>query len=299
MENSTFYKYAQSICEIYENYPVAKHSTFRIGGNAELAAFPKNGQELCGILSLASAHGIKARVIGNASNILFSSDGISGMLVFTEKMNGIVREGNIIRAECGAKLSALCNEARKHGLGGAEFAFGIPGTVGGAIYMNAGAHGGEIADILTESVCFDRKTGKLVTLSASEHCFGYRKSVFEGSGLTVLSSSFALCEADPEAIAERMRVYTEKRKASQPLTLPSAGSVFKRPAVGFAGKYIEDAGLKGLTVGGAQVSEKHAGFIVNIGGADSHDVLELIDKVKTEVSRRFGVLLETEIIYID
>lgn len=290
---------ANTICEIKENYPLSNLSTFKIGGNAELCAFPKSHTELVSLLTIAKKCSVKARVFGNASNVLFSSHGVSGLVIFTTEMKDIALEGEYISADCGAKLSALCNAAAKNSLCGLEFAYGIPGTVGGAVYMNAGAHGGEISHILVESICLDTGSGTLITLSAEEHGFAYRKSVFQEGKLIVLSSRFKLCTGNRDSIGSRMKELSEKRRASQPLDLPNAGSIFKRPAVGFSGKYIEDAGLKGFTVGGAQVSVKHAGFIVNIGGATSDDVLTLIQKIKDEVVQKFSVSLETEIIYID
>ena len=299
IKTDNFFDKAQCICNIYKDLPLASRNTFKIESHAKFAAFPKNEQELCSILPLAKAHGIKARVLGNGSNVLFSSRGISGLTVFTSEMNEISVCGNTVLAECGAKLSALCRAAQKNGLCGAEFAFGIPGSVGGAVYMNAGAYGGEISDILIESTCFDTENEQIVKLSAKEHEFAYRSSIFQKGKLIVLSSLFRFTPGNALEAEKKMKEYSEKRKASQPLNYPNAGSIFKRPAVGFSGKYIEDAGLKGFTVGGAQVSEKHAGFIVNIGGATSDDVLTLINKIKDEIFCKFGVKLETEIIYIE
>lgn len=288
-----------NICTCFKDYPLAQHSTFRIGGCAEYCAFPKTAGELCALLSIAKNSGVRARVFGGASNILFSSEGVRGLSVFTTEMKGVSLEGGRVRAFAGTRLSELCNFAAKNSLCGAEFLFGIPGTVGGAVYMNAGAHGGEVSHILVESICYDEENDEIITLSREEHEFAYRKSVFEKRRLTVLSSLFELEKGEQSAIEAKMKELAEKRRASQPLSLPSAGSVFKRPAVGFSGKYIEDAGLKGTAVGGAQVSEKHAGFIANVGGATSADVLSLIEKVKAEVFSRFGVMLETEIIYVE
>ena len=288
-----------NICTCFKDYPLASHSTFRIGGTAEYCAFPKTVGELCALFTVAKMNGVRARVFGNGSNLLFSSDGVEGLVILTTQMKGIYREGDCLRAFAGTKLSELCNFAAKNELRGAEFLFGIPGTVGGAVYMNAGAHGGEVSHILVESICYDTERDEMISLGAEEHEFAYRKSVFENRPLIVLSSLFKLEKGARIEIEAKMKELTAKRTASQPLNLPSAGSVFKRPAVGFSGKYIEDAGLKGTTIGGAQVSQKHAGFIVNIGGATSHDVLALIDKVKKEVSAKFGVMLETEIMYIE
>ncbi len=288
-----------NICTCFAGYPLAKHSTFKIGGAAEYCAFPKTVGELCALIKAAKANGVSARVFGGASNVLFSSEGISGLVIFTTEMKGISLENGGIRAFAGTRLSELCNFAARSGLCGAEFLFGIPGTVGGAVYMNAGAHGGEVSHILVESICYDEENGEIVTLSAEEHCFGYRESVLKHSPLTVLSSLFKLEHGDRAEIEAKMKALTEKRRASQPLEMPSAGSVFKRPAVGFAGKYIEDAGLKGARIGGAEISKKHAGFIVNAGGATSTDVLALAETAKAEVLARFGVELESEIIYVE
>ena len=297
-ENTTVFEQFKNICPCFCAYPLMKHSTFRIGGEAEYCAFPRHVGELCTLLAIARANGVRARVFGGGSNVLFSSEGVGGLVIFTTEIKGVCLEGGLVRAFAGTRLSELCNFAARESLAGAEFLFGIPGTVGGAVYMNAGAHGGEISHILVESICYDTENDKFITLSAHEHEFAYRESVFKKSNLIVLSSLFKLYKGEREEIEAKMKALTEKRRASQPLNLPNAGSVFKRPAVGFAGKYIEDAGLKGATIGGAQVSEKHAGFIVNVGGATSSDVLSLAQKTKEEVFRKFGVELETEIIYV-
>ncbi len=288
-----------NICTCFAGYPLLKHSTFKIGGNAEYCAFPKTPGELCALIEIAKMNSVRARVFGGASNVLFSSEGVSGLIILTTEMKGISLENGCIRALAGTRLSELCNFAAREGLCGAEFLFGIPGTVGGAVYMNAGAHGGEVSHILVESICYDEENGEIVTLSAEEHEFAYRKSIFEERPLIVLSSLFKLEHGNRTEIEAKMKALTEKRRASQPLEMPSAGSVFKRPAVGFAGKYIEDAGLKGARIGGAEISKKHAGFIVNAGGATSGDVLSLAEKAKADVLSRFGVELETEIIYVE
>ena len=298
-ENITLKEEFNNICECFENYPLAKHSTFKIGGPAEYCAFPKTVGELCALLTIAKMNGVRARVFGGASNLLLSSQGVAGLVILTTKMKGISLENGCVRALAGTRLSELCNFAARESLCGAEFLFGIPGTVGGAVYMNAGAHGGEVSHILVESICYDTEKDEILTLTAEEHELAYRQSVFSKRPLIVLSSLFKLCKGEHAEIEAKMKALTEKRRQSQPLDMPSAGSVFKRPATGFAGKYIEDAGLKGLRIGGAEVSRKHAGFIVNAGGATSQDVLELIEKTKEEVFRLFGVMLETEIMYIE
>ena len=288
-----------NICTCFAHYPLAKHSTFKIGGEAEYCAFPKTPGELCALIEIAKMNGVRARVFGGASNVLFSSEGVSGLVVFTTEMKGISLENGCLRAFAGTRLSELCNFAARQSLCGAEFLFGIPGTVGGAVYMNAGAHGGEVSNILVDSICYDEEKDEIVTLTAEEHAFGYRESVLKHRPLIVLSSLFKLDVGNRTEIEDKMKALTEKRRASQPTEMPSAGSVFKRPAVGFAGKYIEDAGLKGARIGGAEISRKHAGFIVNAGGASSSDVLALAKTAKDEVLARFGVELESEIIYVE
>ena len=288
-----------NICTCFENYPLSKHNTFKIGGAAEYCAFPKTVGELCALITVAKINGVRARVFGGGSNVLFSSEGVSGLIIITTEMNGISPENGCLRAFAGTRLSSLCNFAARESLAGAEFLFGIPGTVGGAVYMNAGAHGGEVSHILVESICYDTEKDEIITLSAEEHAFGYRESIFKKRPLIVLSSLFRLEAGERAEIEAKMKALTEKRRASQPIDMPSAGSVFKRPATGFAGKYIEDAGLKGARVGGAEISRKHAGFIVNAGGATSGDVLALAEKAKKDVLARFGVELESEIIYVE
>jgi UDP-N-acetylmuramate dehydrogenase len=298
-EKSTLLEEFNNICTCFENHQLAKHSTFKIGGEAEYCAFPKNREELCALLNAAEANGVCARVFGGGSNVLFSSSGIGGLIIFTTEMKGITLENGKICAMAGTRLSELCNFALRESLCGAEFLFGIPGTVGGAVYMNAGAHGGEISNILVESICYDREKNKIITLKAEEHEFAYRKSILSDRPLIVLSSLFELSPGNREETEAKMKALTEKRRASQPLEFPNAGSIFKRPATGFAGKYIEDAGLKGEAVGGAEISQKHAGFIINKGDACSQDVLALIEKAKAAVFEKFGVTLETEIIYVE
>ena len=288
-----------NICTCFAGYPLAKHSTFKIGSAAEYCAFPKTVGELCALIKSAKANGVRARVFGGASNVLFSSEGVSGLVIFTTEMKGISLENGCLRAFAGTRLSELCNFAARESLRGAEFLFGIPGTVGGAVYMNAGAHGGEVSNILVDSICYDEEKDEIVTLTAEEHAFGYRESALKHRPLIVLSSLFKLDAGNRTEIEDKMKALTEKRRASQPIEMPSAGSVFKRPAVGFAGKYIEDAGLKGARIGGAEISRKHAGFIVNAGGASSSDVLALAKTAKDEVLARFGVELESEIIYVE
>ncbi len=299
MENNVFFNKAPSVCNsIEKDVILAPYSTFKIGGKADMAAFPKSEDELCSLISLAHECSVPMHVFGNGSNVLFDSDGVKGLVIFTKDIKDILVDGEVIRCGCGQALSLLASVAAKNSLSGLEFAYGIPGTLGGAVYMNAGAYGKEMSSVIVESRCFDPATGKVMTLSLSEHEFSYRKSIFAKSGLIALSSALRLSKGDRSEIEALMLEHMQKRKASQPLSYPSAGSTFKRPVGNFAGKLIEDAGLKGLTVGGAQISQKHAGFVINIGGATSSDVLSLMEAVKTKVFELFGVMLEPEIIYV-
>lgn len=284
--------------EYTEQEVLALHSTFRIGGCAEIAVFPKTERELIGAVAAAQRAGMRYTVIGRGSNVLFADSGYRGMVVFTSGLSEISVEGNTLRAGSGASLRRIAETAAEHGLDGFSFAHGIPGSLGGAIYMNAGAFGGCIADVLVSSTCFDPADGSVSVLEGEQHLFGNRKSVYMEGRKIVLSGVIQLEEGDPDRIRADMQTFREKRRASQPLDYPSAGSVFKRPEGHFAGKLIEDAGLKGLRVGGAEVSPKHAGFIVNVGGATAENVLELIGKIQETVSARFGVRLEPEVQYI-
>lgn len=297
-------KYAErlknSSIECRKNEPLSLHSTFLIGGNAGLAVFPKTAEQLVFSVREAIALGQRYSVIGNASNVLFSDSGFDGAVIFTSGCKEISIKGNLITAECGASFTHLSSLAAKNSLSGLEFAYGIPGTVGGAVYMNAGAYGGQISDVLVSSTLLDASSGEIKILSAKDQEFGYRTSIYcKNEDLIILSASLELSAGKETEIRERMEELMRQRKEKQPLELPNAGSTFKRPVGYFAGKLIEDAGLKGFSVGGAQISEKHAGFIVNTGGATANDVLRLIEHTKEAVMNKFGVMLECEIKYID
>ena len=277
--------------------PLDQYSTFAIGGKCALAVFPKNADELAFSLELADGCGMDSEVVGKGSNILFSDDGYDGMLVFTSQMRQIIHKGDgVICADAGANLTSASVKAAGWGLTGLEFACGIPGSCGGAVYMNAGAYGGEIADVLEYSEYYDTVHKKIRVLHRSEHDFSYRHSIYQRrKDLIITGVGFKLVRAPESNIRSLMDEYTKKRRASQPHEYPNAGSIFKRPESGYAAKMIDDCGLKGLSVGGAQVSEKHAGFIVNRGGATAKDVLALIEIIKEQVYKRFGVTLECEI----
>lgn len=284
--------------KIYENFELSKFSSFRIGGNARFAAFPKNSDELISLIDTSTKSGIRHIVIGNASNVLFDSGYIDELIIFTRDMKSCKIEENKIIAECGCSLSALSVAARKASLSGLEFAYGIPGTLGGAVYMNAGAYGGEISDVLYESTVYDIKNGKISTLSNKDHMFSYRKSIFSNKELILISSTLYMKKGEKEVISRTMSENMRKRTEKQPLEFPSAGSAFKRPQGMFAAELIEKSGLKGFSVNDAQISDKHAGFIINRGNATSDDVLLLINKTINTVKEKFGVVLEPEIIYI-
>lgn len=282
-----------------QNCPLSRHSSFHIGGAADLALFPKSSDELCQALTFLRTQDVPILVIGNGSNVVFSDEGYRGVVVFTGKCRKIKIEDDTVYADAGVSLSALSSAVRDEGLSGLEFAFGIPGTLGGAVYMNAGAYGGSMSDVCISSEYYDLKTGQVFGLFGDEQCFDYRKSIYqEHPEYIILSATLKLKKGKRRQITEQMRMYWEKRKNAQPLELPNAGSTFKRPEGHFAGKLIEDCGLKGLTVGGAQVSTKHAGFIVNIGGATCEDVKRLIEQIKATVLQQTGVELECEIKFL-
>ncbi len=283
------------IC-VKRELPLWRHCTFRIGGNARYAVFPKNRDQLLISLRTLMPHKDRVVLIGKGSNVLFSDEGIDGAVIFTTECREIVRTETGFRADAGASLAALACAARDASLGGLEFAHGIPGTLGGGVLMNAGAYGGELSSVCVTSEYFDLRTGEICRLHGTEHDWGYRKSYYsEHPEAVILGAELVLTPADPEQIRARMRELTEKRKTSQPIEYAGAGSTFKRPAGYFAGKLIEDCGLKGTSVGDAQVSTKHAGFIINRGNASASEVKELISLVQARVKERFGVELECEI----
>ena len=280
--------------QILEHEPMARHTTFRVGGPADVLFMPDGADQLIAALEAARSAGVPAHVIGNGSNLIVRDGGIRGLVIaIGEGMSEITRRGDTICAHAGAALAKVAAFAQAEGLAGLEFASGIPGTLGGGCAMNAGAYGGQLSDCLVDAQVL--LNGEVRTLTKDEMQMGYRTSLPLREGGIVLSARFALTPDDPEAIAARMRELNARRRDKQPLNFPSAGSTFKRPEGYFAGALIEQSGLKGLAVGGAQVSEKHAGFIVNAGGATASDVLALIGKVQDAVEARFGVRLETEV----
>ena len=282
--------------ELKLNEPMARHTSFRIGGAAEVMAFPRNPQELSEILKTSALLDCKPAILGAGTNVLAPDAGISGLVIcLKDCMDGMeALEGNRIRVAAGVTMTRAAVYAANLGLSGLEFAHGIPGTVGGGAYMNAGAYGGEIMQVC-ECVAVMDLEGNLVEKSNEEMRFSYRHSVLEEEGGIVVSAVFKLIPADPADIKAKMKELQGKRSASQPLDLPSAGSAFKRPVGGYAAALIEQAGLKGYQVGGAAISTKHSGFAVNLGGATAEDVKNLLAQVSDKVFENSGIRLEPEV----
>lgn len=280
---------------IRHDFPLSRVTSFHIGGNADLAVYPADAEAFAYALDAAVQAGVPYTVIGNGSNTLVRDGGFRGVVFVTTDMRRVTIDGTRLTGGCGVLLGSVGTNASRAGLAGAEFANGIPGTLGGAVYMNAGAYGGQLADIVCETVCYDLDAKQVLHLDNATQHFGYRHSVFMEKNYIILSATLQLTKDEPDAIRARMNDYLARRREKQPLEYPSAGSVFKRPEGHFAGKLIEDAGLKGLRVGGAEVSPKHAGFIVNVGGATARDVLELIERIREKVYAMSGVTLECEI----
>ena len=280
--------------EVKINEPMMKHTSFRAGGAAEWFAVPEQVEELKAVLAACKRADTPWYVIGNGSNLLVSDKGFPGVIISTAKFDRLEINGTEITVGAGVMLSKLANTAYKAGLTGLEFAAGIPGTVGGACVMNAGAYGSEMKNVL-KSVTVLTAEGYVETLQAEELELGYRTSVIPKKGYLVLEAVVSLTEGNMEEIKAVMDDLAFRRKDKQPLEFPSAGSTFKRPEGYFAGKLIEDCGLKGFSVGGAQVSEKHAGFVINKGGATASDIYNLCKEVEKKVQAEFGVALEMEV----
>ena len=274
-----------------------KHTTFKIGGKADVFVSVKSEEELIFSVNEAKKVGIPLCVIGKGSDLLVSDKGIEGAVICLDGMRKIDISGDTVTVAAGTGMQALCLSLQKAGLSGFEFAYGIPGTVGGAVFMNAGAYGGEIKDCIV-SARYLAKEGNIAHITAEDMKLSYRKSIFQENGGIILSAVFKFQKGNPDEILEKMNCYLARRKEKQPLEFPSAGSVFRRPEGNFAGTLIEKSGLKGERVGGAMVSKKHAGFIVNTGGATSEDVKRLIEKIQKKVFCDSGVELKTEVIYI-
>ena len=289
---------------LFFNEPLKKHTTFRIGGAADLLVTPQSEEQLIKLFKYIKENCIRYVIIGNGSNLLFSDEGYRGIVVkIGSELSSIeaipCENGMIINAGAGTLLSKLALFACENSLTGLEFASGIPGNVGGAVLMNAGAYDGEISQVLVRSTYLDCENFSVCTKNFDEHDFSYRHSSYENDGYLILSASFLLKKGNKEDILSKMKDLNNRRITKQPLEFPSAGSTFKRPAGLFAGKLIEDANLKGYTVGGAKVSEKHCGFVINTGNATCEDVLGVIKYVQNTVFAKFGVELETEVKIIE
>ncbi len=275
--------------------PMDKHTTFRVGGPADYFVTPRTGGELGAVTDCCRAHGVPCYIIGNGSNLLVADSGYRGAVIqIFQSMNRIEVKGECITAQAGALLSAVAARALEHELSGFEFASGIPGTLGGACVMNAGAYGGEMKDVLKQATVMDQ-AGRIFTIPAEELEMGYRTSVIAKMGYIVLEAVIELEHGDVQKIRARMEELKEKRVTKQPLEYPSAGSTFKRPDGYFAGKLIQDSGLRGFQVGGAQVSQKHCGFVINKDRATAADIAELMRQVSEKVKKDSGVLLEPEV----
>ncbi len=278
---------------------MSEHTTFRAGGRADVFVTPESIEEATEIVRLLLTHEEEYTVIGNGSNILVPDEGYKGCIICMGRGEDDIRvNGNTIKAGAGAMLSKVAKTAYDNSLTGLEFASGIPGSVGGAVVMNAGAYGGEIKDAVTSVTLFDAEAKEIVTKTGSDMQFGYRTSIVKSHPYVVLAAEFTLTEGDRAVIKETMDDLAARRRDKQPLEYPSAGSTFKRPEGYFAAKLIEDAGLKGVSVGGAQVSEKHSGFVINKGGATATDILELIRTIRDKVYEDSHVALETEVVIL-
>lgn len=291
----------EKLCEmagaenVLMNEPMKKHTTFRIGGEADYFVMPRTKEALAGIMALCREEQMPCHIIGNGSNLLVGDKGVRGVVIqLFKNFSGICVEGTTLTAQAGAINSLVAKQALDMGLTGFEFAAGIPGTIGGAVVMNAGAYGGEMKDVLTEATVLT-PDGAFLTLSKEELKLGYRTSIVAEKGYVVVEVKLALQPGEKEAISGRMEELKVQRVTKQPLEYPSAGSTFKRPEGYFAGKLIMDAGLRGFTVGGAQVSEKHCGFVINTGAATAADVVSLMEQVSQNVYDKFGVRLEPEV----
>ena len=281
--------------ELRENEPLAKYTTFRVGGPAALMALSRTEGEAQTALRAARALGVEPFFLGNGSNLLVPDEGYEGFLLkLAGELEQVRETGGGLEAGGGVLLSRLAAAAQTAGLAGLEFAGGIPGSVGGAVTMNAGAYGGEMAQVVTRVTCLTQ-TGELETVPGDRCAFSYRHSAFSDGTRLILKADFSLVPGEPTEIRARMDDLAARRREKQPLEWPSAGSMFKRPPGHFAAALIDQCGLKGLTVGGAQVSEKHAGFVINRGGATCADVLALVDRVQEEVLRQTGMELEMEV----
>ena len=295
-ELTSLQKNLPAVCELKYFEPMSSHTSFRIGGEAEIMALPKNMQELSAILKAAADLGVTPRILGAGTNVLAPDDALDGLVIcLKDCLDGMeLLAGDRIQVMAGVTMTRAAVFAANHGLSGLEFAHGIPGTVGGGVYMNAGAYGGEVCQVFESAVVMNLD-GTIKMLSLEDMEFSYRHSVLEDNGGIVVSTVFRLEKKPNDEIKAKMKELMGKRSASQPLDLPSAGSAFKRPVGGYAAALIQDAGLKGYQVGGAAISTKHAGFAVNLGGATANDVKTLLKNVSDIVFEKSGIRLEPEV----
>lgn len=284
--------------EIKQNEPMSRHTSFKIGGNADLYIIPHDMDALIETVRILKENETKRYFLGNATNVLFDDAGFCGAVVSLGNICGIKVTENRIVAEAGASLNLVCKTARDKELSGLEFAYGIPGSIGGAVFMNAGAYGGEMSQVIAQSTYLSLDDMTVHTIPLTAHEYGYRESVYRHNNWLVLSAVLELQKGEYDKINAAMNDYMSRRIDKQPLEYPSAGSVFKRYPGRYTGQMIEECGLKGYSIGGAQVSEKHAGFIVNKGGATSADVLALIEHIKNEVYKKFDCRIECEVIHV-
>ena len=301
MSFDKIYDYAKSIgCQAQRDVPMSKYTTFRIGGNAAVMLTPTTDEQLASIIKKCKEENTKPFIIGNGSNMLISDKGLDTVVINMCRPDPKIElvDGDTVVCDAGATMSKVCNFALENGLTGLEFAFGIPGSAGGAAYMNAGAYGGEMKDVLVECRHIDRD-GNFGSLKGDELGLAYRTSAYEHNGYIITTLVMKLSKGNKDEIRAKMQELLQRRKDKQPLEYPSAGSTFKRPEGFFAGALIEECGLKGYSVGGAQVSEKHAGFVINKGSATAKDVLDLIKYIQDKVFSEKGVMLEPEVRLIE
>lgn len=301
MSFEKIYDYAKSIgCQAQRDVPMSKYTTFRIGGNASVMLTPTTDEQLASIIKKCKEDNTKPFIIGNGSNMLISDKGLDTVVINMCRPDPKIElvNGDTVVCDAGATMSKVCNFALENGLTGLEFAFGIPGSAGGAAYMNAGAYGGEMKDVLVECRHID-SDGNFGSLKGEELGLAYRTSAYEHNGYIITTLVMKLSKGNKDEIRAKMQELLQRRKDKQPLEYPSAGSTFKRPEGYFAGALIEECGLKGYSVGGAQVSEKHAGFVINKGDASAKDVLDLIKYIQDKVLSEKGVMLEPEVRLIE
>jgi len=279
---------------VKQNEPLNNYTWTKTGGQADLLVFPMNFEEVVRTFEIAKNNDTPLTILGNGSNLIIKDGGIRGIVMILTKLDSVQVSGDTIVAQSGAAIIDVSRIALQHELTGLEFACGIPGTVGGALFMNAGAYGGEVKDVLESAVVLNAE-GELVTLTKNDFDFGYRSSAFAKENMCVLEATFKCQQGDSKLIKEKMDELTFLRESKQPLEYPSCGSVFKRPPNHFAGKLIQDSGLQGTQIGGVQVSTKHAGFMVNVDHGTASDYIALIQHVQETVKEKFGVMLETEV----